>query len=139
MQFSIQLDILGIVGCRQKSNVQYVGVGVADASDAVFRRTAVEMFVTIACWLAYTSNFERMIYKPVHCCTQKHTDNIRPIHCSSLCSTAQSVFYARQHNAIARICHGNSVCLSVCHTGGSVKSVNISKTVPGTAKVTIND
>jgi len=25
--------------------------------------------------------------------------------------------------AIARICHRNSVCLSVCHTGGSVKSV----------------
>ena len=25
--------------------------------------------------------------------------------------------------AIARICHGNSVCPSVCHTAGSVKSV----------------
>ena len=35
-------------------------------------------------------------------------------------------FYARQHNAIARICYRPSVCPSVClsvrHTGGSYKN-----------------
>ena len=30
--------------------------------------------------------------------------------------------FTRDSVAIARICHGNSVCLSVCHTGGSVKN-----------------
>jgi len=34
-----------------------------------------------------------------------------------------SVFTRDSIYAIARICHGNSVCPSVCHTGGSVKSV----------------
>jgi len=39
-------------------------------------------------------------------------------------ATREHSFYARQHiiYAIARICHGNSVCLSVRHTGGSVKN-----------------
>ena len=30
--------------------------------------------------------------------------------------------FTRDSVAIARICYGNSVCLSVCHTGGSVKN-----------------
>ena len=37
-----------------------------------------------------------------------------------------SIFTRASIYAIARICHGNSVCpsvcLSVCHTGGSVKN-----------------
>jgi len=33
-----------------------------------------------------------------------------------------SVFMRGSIYAIAHICHGNSVCLSVCHTGGSVKN-----------------
>jgi len=34
----------------------------------------------------------------------------------------EPVFTRDSIYAIARICYGNSVCLSVCHTGGSVKN-----------------
>jgi len=41
--------------------------------------------------------------------------------------TRDDIFMHDSIYAIVRICHGNSVCLSVrpsvCHTGGSVKSV----------------
>jgi len=40
--------------------------------------------------------------------------------------TSELSFYARQHYAIARICYGNSVCLSVCL---SVTRVDQSKIV----------
>jgi len=40
--------------------------------------------------------------------------------------TTDTIFTRDSIHAIARICHGNSVCLSVCpsvrHTGGSVKN-----------------
>jgi len=40
--------------------------------------------------------------------------------------TTDAIFTRDSIYAIARICHGNSVCLSVClsvcHTGGSVKN-----------------
>ena len=35
----------------------------------------------------------------------------------------ECIFMRDSIYAIARICHGNSVCPSVCHMGGSVKSV----------------
>jgi len=37
--------------------------------------------------------------------------------------TTDAIFMRESIYAIARICHRNSICLSVCHTGGSVKSV----------------
>jgi len=40
-----------------------------------------------------------------------------------ICVQQLSFFTRDSIYAIARICHRNSVCLSVCHTGRSVKSV----------------
>jgi len=36
--------------------------------------------------------------------------------------TTDTIFTRDSIYAIAHICYGNSVCLSVCHTGGSVKN-----------------
>jgi len=37
-------------------------------------------------------------------------------------NNVSTTIFTRDSVAIARICHGNSVCLSVCHTGGSAKN-----------------
>jgi len=40
-------------------------------------------------------------------------------------TTAWLIFTRNSIYAIARICHGNSICPSVCHTGGSVKAFEV--------------
>ena len=44
------------------------------------------------------------------------------LHINTLHYSHYPLFTRDSIYAIARICYGNSVCLSVCHTGGSVKN-----------------
>jgi len=53
---------------------------------------------------------------------QVWADLVVVVHQLSKCAPACRVFTRDSIYVIARICHGNSVCLSVRHTGESVKN-----------------
>jgi len=62
-------------------------------------------------------------YSPSHLVTRssRHTVNSSQRRYTRR-STRHTIFTRDSIYAIARICYGNSVCPSVCHTGGSVKN-----------------
>jgi len=53
---------------------------------------------------------------------EPHTLHEAAINKTGFCHDTLYIFTRDSIYAIARICHGNSVCPSVCHTGGSVKN-----------------